>query len=1102
MESTNPALRALVVAPRPLSLSRVPDRADVEAIYEAVEAQGSRMEAEWLWPGTWDAFVTRLDDTEAPVVDIVYLSVVASGDGEGIVLQFEGEGGDADSMGLDALAASCRGADLPLLMLQAIGQTAVTAEAMYTEIDGLSSSCDLNMVLLSDEMPPQALATAASDFFAALLAEEPLECAVAEAQATYESKIMELFSAQEGVAIAPAAGESDSGVSKIIRFPESGLQPAWKSVPSPSEVGGLPREPVHPFAGRGREIVELERALRQEDAGGALWLYGYEGMGKTTLAAHVARWLVRTGRFEHVVYTNFQGGGLSEWPLHNLGKRLVGDDFLPGGDGALDAVEDALAETFTLILWDNVEDVLPGGAFSLDPEERANLFQLGKRLAGHERCALCVLSDTPDVPDAARRLGPLSISLSLGSLEMEDALRLLGALLEKSADGETGSSSLAELVDVVGGHPLALCVLGSLLQDREIGQMMAGLEEIMPGIHEGQAHLRNGAVILALEYLMRSFEQDTRYKLYSLGLFARGFVEFLALRMLEIEEGNWDQCKKRFLSARLLHSYRLEGINVPLVRLHPALSHHLARRLGSQQRERLEERYYGSYLGLLKWLSETESEYPGPARSLARHELPNFRQGFQRILEAGNLNAAVTYMRYLQHFLGVLDLPSEREAIAEQFQETASQKIPAEGPLDRPAFRFLLGQSERLLQSGRVSQAGSLLQRLVQRISEEEGLSYGGEEAALDRAVALHRFGQLLQSARQFEGAHGAYQRALEWLEGIERNETAQSERLALYQASAQVLVRSGQLEEAEANCRSGLETAQELGDLQAMGALNMQLANIALIQENPEEARANLETALIHFKAVDDALSMARAWSRLGAIARQEPDLDKAQRCYEQALELARGTENAAYVAQTLVRLAQLAEEQGDMQRAERNYQEAIEIYEEHGRRTALVAAQMEMAEFLLRREKLEKAHEQAEAALGVAEELGSRFNPWEIYVLLQRIAEARGDQEAEAAWRRRAREAFARSPQAESVRRRWSGLIEAVAKSARGEALDAQAVETIEELETNEEWQSLAEAIWRMLGGERDDALYEGLDHVGGTIVQSILRTIEHPPGEEEGE
>jgi tetratricopeptide (TPR) repeat protein len=246
----------------------------------------------------------------------------------------------------------------------------------------------------------------------------------------------------------------------------------------------------------------------------------------------------------------------------------------------------------------------------------------------------------------------------------------------------------------------------------------------------------------------------------------------------------------------------------------------------------------------------------------------------------------------------------------------------------------------------------------------------------------------------------------------------------------------------------------------------------------------------------------MARAWNRLGAVARQQSDLDEAQRCYEQALELTKEADNAAYEAQALLRLAELAAEQAEPGKAETLYERVIEIYEEHNQGTSLVATQMELAEFLLGQEKLEEARERAEAARSVAEDLGPRFNPWEIYVLLQRIAEARGDREAEAEWRSRAREAFIRSPQAESVRRQWSGLIEALAKSARGEALGAETVNTIEELESNEQWQELAGAIWRILGGERDDVLYEGLDHVDGTIVHAILQAIEHPPSEQEDE
>ena len=58
------------------------------------------------------------------------------------------------------------------------------------------------------------------------------------------------------------------------------------------------------------------------------------------------------------------------------------------------------------------------------------------------------------------------------------------------------------------------------------------------------------------------------------------------------------------------------------------------------------------------------------------------------------------------------------------------------------------------------------------------------------------------------------------------------------------------------------------------------------------------------------------------------------------------------------------------------------------------------------------------------------------------------------------------------------------------------------MEKLETSPEWQHLAEAIWRILDGERGSALYEELDHIDALVVRTILEEIEAPEETEETE
>jgi hypothetical protein len=144
-------------------------------------------------------------------------------------------------------------------------------------------------------------------------------------------------------------------------------------------------------------------------------------------------------------------------------------------------------------------------------------------------------------------------------------------------------------------------------------------------------------------------------------------------------------------------------------------------------------------------------------------------------------------------------------------------------------------------------------------------------------------------------------------------------------------------------------------------------------------------------------------------------------------------------------------------------------------------------------------RARPYAEAARAIVDDLGPGAQPWEVYGLLQRIAAAEGDERGAARWRVRAQHIFARSPAAQTVRDQWRPLIESVAKTGRGAALELETVQAVEELGASPQWQALAATVWRILDGQRGPELYEALDHVDAAIVRAILEAIESPEAEE---
>jgi hypothetical protein len=92
---------------------------------------------------------------------------------------------------------------------------------------------------------------------------------------------------------------------------------------------------------------------------------GQGGMGKTTLAVELARWLVRTGRFRRAAFVSLETVSDVRSVLDSLGQQVLPEGAnwsvaqYPDLRQALQPVQRALADHPTLLVLDNLESVLP-----------------------------------------------------------------------------------------------------------------------------------------------------------------------------------------------------------------------------------------------------------------------------------------------------------------------------------------------------------------------------------------------------------------------------------------------------------------------------------------------------------------------------------------------------------------------------------------------------------------------------------------------------------------------------------------------------------------------------------------------------------------------
>ena len=99
-----------------------------------------------------------------------------------------------------------------------------------------------------------------------------------------------------------------------------------------ARLGELPPVPETGFIGRSRELLALQRLLRQGSTARYAVVRGQGGEGKTALAAEFARWMVRSQQIHRAAFVSVETHGNQRAVVDALGKQLVNKEFSAAGD--------------------------------------------------------------------------------------------------------------------------------------------------------------------------------------------------------------------------------------------------------------------------------------------------------------------------------------------------------------------------------------------------------------------------------------------------------------------------------------------------------------------------------------------------------------------------------------------------------------------------------------------------------------------------------------------------------------------------------------------------------------------------------------------------
>jgi hypothetical protein len=193
------------------------------------------------------------------------------------------------------------------------------------------------------------------------------------------------------------------------------------------KLGKLPPPPAHTFIGRSRVLLRLERLLEQAPYA---VIRGSGGMGKTVLAVELARWLVQSSRYQRVAFVSVGPQNVQDVKgvLDAIGNQLLPQYATAGyGDDrqkALQPIERALQDFPTLILFDNMESVLPDhqGINLSGAADVTDLLELGQNLLSASGNCRLIFTSRELLPE------PLIAKINtveLGRLSQDKAIELV-----------------------------------------------------------------------------------------------------------------------------------------------------------------------------------------------------------------------------------------------------------------------------------------------------------------------------------------------------------------------------------------------------------------------------------------------------------------------------------------------------------------------------------------------------------------------------------------------------------------------------------------------------------------------------------------------------
>ncbi len=738
---------------------------------------------------------------------------------------------------------------------------------------------------------------------------------------------------------------------------------------------------------------------------------GQGGEGKTTLAAELARWLVRSRRFQRVAFVSLEHIYDVRTVVDQIGRQLLPSYSvaeLSSSDAdvlakALQPIERALRDERTLILLDNMEVILPPARAAgtqpqdiarFEPEALATFFKLCQQLLAVADTRLLFTSREALPEPFTARLQHLKLS----RLTKEDAIELVQKTMTSQGltpkeDALGGAQPEIEaLVEAVSCHARSLVLLAPYLSQFGVGQTTASLGALMAELDKKYPNERERSLFASVELSLRRLSPAMREKIKPLGVF-QGGAHFAILQLvLELNEAERDLLVGE-LTAMGLAEPRAYGF----LRFDPALCPYLWQELDEPTRAASQARWVENMQQLTDFLYQQRFKDVQLSATLMLYELPNLMRMLELVQAQGNPETTVDLATSLEQLIAALGKAHLLVRVV-AIRDKEAKKL---GGWSHARFESTRMQIERLLGSGNFQQAYQEAQALLDKSLQAGEAAYSA--AAYDIAVAHILLGRVLSMGGASEAALTPIAEAYRRFQRLAEQGSEAAARMASVSLAEQgnCLLFLGRLDEAAAAYEAGIQIAEKLDDRRGAAVKKGQLGTVRLQQGDYGAALRAYQEALQIFTELNEPASVATIWHQIGMVHEEASEWEAAERAYRQSLQIETQQKNPAGEASSLMQLGNLYQKMDRLEEAVVFYRQAADKDVQLGDLANEGKDRNNLADTFIKLQRYDEARQEILRAIECDKPYGHAAEPWTAYSILFRIEQGVGNSAAAAAAR-----------------------------------------------------------------------------------------------------